>query len=99
MEKTFAPELQIISIDTDEPNAMAAARKVLSEHNLPWPKIMSGKGVSDPVWMMAQSVEERSLPLYILIGRDSVVRYGGSGGEGLNELRAAIQKLISAPGH
>jgi hypothetical protein len=60
---------------------------------------MSGKGVTDPVWMMAQSVEERSLPLYVLIGRDGVVRYAGAGGEGLAELRGAIQRLISASGH
>ena len=99
MQKTFAPDLQIVSINTDEPSAMAAARKVLGEHDMPWPKVMSGKGVTDPVWMMAQSVEERSLPLYVLIGRDGVVRYAGAGGEGLAELRGAIQRLISASGH
>jgi thiol-disulfide isomerase/thioredoxin len=103
MQKTFAPDMQIVSIDTDEPNAMAAARKVLREHDLPWPKVMSGKGLADPVWMMAQSVEQRSLPLYVLIGRDGVVRYSGSGGDQLADLRAAIQKLIPGvgidPGH
>jgi len=99
MQKTFAPDLQIVSINTDEPSAMAAARKVLGEHDMPWPKVMSGRGITDPIWMMAQSIEERSLPLYILIGRDGVVRYGGAGGEQLAELRGAIQKLIAASGH
>jgi thiol-disulfide isomerase/thioredoxin len=99
MQQTFAPDLQIVSIDTDEPNAMAAARKVLREHDLPWPKVMSGKGLADPVWMMVQSVEQRSLPLYVLIGRDGVVRYSGSGGEQLADLRAAIQNLMPASGH
>ena len=98
MQKTFAPDLQIVSIDTDEPSAMAAARKVLREHDLPWPRIMSGKGLADPVWMMFQSIEERSLPLYVLVGRDGVVRYGGSGGEQLVDLRAAIQKLMPGLG-
>jgi len=99
MQKTFAPDLQIVSIDTDEPSAMAAARKILREHDLPWPKVMSAKGLADPVWMMFQSIEARSLPLYVLIGRDGVVRYGGSGGEQLVDLRAAIEKLMPAAAH
>jgi thiol-disulfide isomerase/thioredoxin len=99
MQKTFAPDLQLVSINTEEPNALAAARRVLSEHDMPWPKVMSGKGVTDPVWMMVQSVEERSLPLYVLVDRDGVVRYASSGGEQLKELRAAIRKLIPPSGH
>ena len=57
------------------------------------------KGVADPVWLMVQSVEERSLPLYVLIDRDGAARYSGSGGEQLADLRAAIQKLMPAAGH
>jgi hypothetical protein len=60
---------------------------------------MSAKGLADPVWMMFQSIEARSLPLYVLIGRDGVVRYGGSGGEQLVDLRAAIEKLMQAAAH
>jgi thiol-disulfide isomerase/thioredoxin len=93
MQKTFAPALEIVSIDTDEPTGVAAARKVLSENDLPWPKVMSGKGLADPVWGMFQAMEARSLPLYVMVDRDGVIRYSGSGGERLAELRAAIEKL------
>jgi thiol-disulfide isomerase/thioredoxin len=83
------PDLQLISVNTDEPNAIAAARKVVATHDMPWPKIMSGKGLSDPLWMMFQGLEH-SMPLYIVIDPKGIVRYSGSGGEDLAELRSAL---------
>ena len=94
MQKTFSPELEILSINTDEPSGVGAARKVLSENELPWPKVMSGKGLSDPIWGMFQAMEERSLPLYVVLDRDGVIRYSGGGGDRLVDLRAAVRKII-----
>ena len=52
---------EIVSINTDEPSAMAAARRVLRENDLLWIKIMSGNGLNDPVWMMFQAMDTKSL--------------------------------------
>jgi thiol-disulfide isomerase/thioredoxin len=95
MQTKFAPGLAIVSINTDEPSGVAAARKLLAENALPWPKVMSGQGLSDPVWGMFQAMEERSLPLYVVIDRDGVIRYSGGGGDQLVDLRAAVQGLIA----
>ncbi|HLK65493.1 MAG TPA: hypothetical protein VKU19_18780 [Bryobacteraceae bacterium] len=43
MHEEFAPTLQVISINTDEPSAVAAARRVVASHDMPWLKVMSGK--------------------------------------------------------
>lgn len=94
MRQSFAPNLEIVSINTDEPSAMTAARRVLSENDLPWIKIMSGKGLNDPVWMMFQAMDTKSLPLYVVLDPDGVIRYDGAGGEDLTELRAAVEKLV-----
>ena len=96
MRQAFAPGLEVVGINTDEPSAFAAARKVLAKSELPWPEVMSGKGLGDPVWGMFHAVESKSLPLYVVVDRDGVMRYEGSGGEDLAELRAAIEKC-SAP--
>jgi thiol-disulfide isomerase/thioredoxin len=96
MQTSFSPGLGIVSINTDEPSGVAAARKVLAENALPWPKVMSGQGLSDPVWGMFRAMEERSLPLYVAMDRDGVIRYSGGGGDGLVELRAAVQGLIAS---
>jgi hypothetical protein len=55
-KRHFSPALEIVSIDIDEPSAVGAARKVLSENDLPRPKVMSGKGLSDPVRMVFQAM-------------------------------------------
>jgi thiol-disulfide isomerase/thioredoxin len=83
------PAIQLISINTDEPGAIAAARKVLVSHDMPWPKVMSGKGLNDPLWMMFQGLDH-SLPLYVVIDPQGIVRYSGGGGENLAELRTAL---------
>lgn len=85
------PDLQVISVDTDEPAAIPAARKVIAAHDMPWPKVMSGKGLNDPLWMAFRGLEG-SMPLYVLIDREGIVRYSGSGGDKLTDLRAAIVK-------
>jgi thiol-disulfide isomerase/thioredoxin len=81
------PTLQLISINTDEPDAMAAARKVVASHDVPWPKVMSGQGLNDPLLMMFQS---HSLPLYVVIDPQGIVRYSDSGGKDLAEIRAVL---------
>ena len=95
-EDEGAPDLQVISIDTDEPSAMEAARRVVASHDMPWPKVMSGKGLNDTAWMVFQGLDH-SLPLYVLIDRDSIVRYSGAGGENLEELRGATEKYTGNP--
>jgi len=95
-EDEGAPDLQVISIDTDEPSAMEAARRVVASHDMPWPKVMSGKGLNDTAWMVFQGLDH-SLPLYVLIDRDSIVRYSGAGGENLEELRGAMEKYTGNP--
>jgi hypothetical protein len=96
MHEEFAPTLQVISIDTDEPSAIATARKVVASHDMPWLKVMSGKGLDDPLWMMFQGLEH-SMPQYVIIDREGIVRYSGAGGENLMELQAAVEKYTSKP--
>ena len=86
----------MISIDTDEPSAVPAARKVVASHEMPWPKVMSGKGLNDPLWMAFQGLEG-GLPLYVVIDRQGTIRYSGSGGENLAELRATVGKYAGKP--
>ena len=93
MRTQLGSNLQIISINTDEPAELSAANKVLREHALPWPSVMSGKGLNDPVWMLFQALGH-SLPLYAILDQQGIVRYSGSGGEKLSELRATLEKLI-----
>lgn len=95
----FSPKLDVISINTDEPSRVTAAKKVLRENALPWPTVLSGKGLADPVWRTFQGGS--GIPLYVLVDREGVIRYRDSGGNNLEDLRAAIQRLtpdqVSSP--
>ncbi len=55
-----------------------------------------GQGLDDPLWMMFQGLDH-SMPRYVIIDRDGIVRYSGSGGENLMELRDAVQKYTGKP--
>jgi thiol-disulfide isomerase/thioredoxin len=83
------PAIQLISVNTDGPGAIAAARKVAASHDMPWPKVMSGKGLNDPLWMMFQGLDH-SLSLYVVIDPQGLVRYSSGGGEDLAEPRTAL---------
>lgn len=96
LHEEFAPTLQVISINTDEPSAIAAAKKVVASHDMPWLKVMSGKGLDEPLWMMFQGLDH-SMPQYVIIDREGIVRYSGAGGENLMELRAVIEKYTGKP--
>ena len=96
LQEAYSPNLLVISIDTDEPSGISAARKVVASHEMPWPKVMSGKGLNDPLWMMFQGPAD-AVPLYVVIDREGTVRYSGSGGENLAELRAAVGKYAGKP--
>jgi len=96
MYEEFAPTLQVITINTDEPSAMADARKVVASHDMPWLQVMSGKGLYEPLWMMFWGLEN-SMPQYVIIDREGTVRYSGAGGENLMELRAAVEKYTGKP--
>ena len=92
LNAAFSPALNVISINTDEPSRVKAANKILRENNLPWPAVLSGKGLADPIWRIFQ--DGMGIPLYVLVDRDGVVRYRGSGGGNLGDLRTAIGELI-----
>jgi len=94
MHDSLSPNLQVISINTDEPSALDAARRVAEAHEMPWTQVMSGKGLNDPAWMMFRALDG-GMPLYVLIDREGVIRYSGSGGENLSDLRSAVNKYTA----
>jgi thiol-disulfide isomerase/thioredoxin len=92
LNAAFSPALNVISINTDEPSRVTAANRILRENDLPWPAVLSGKGLADPIWRTFQ--DGTGIPLYVLVDREGVVRYRGSGGDKLEDLRTAIRVLI-----
>jgi thiol-disulfide isomerase/thioredoxin len=87
------PGLEVIGVNFDEPETAGAARKILAERRLPWTQVLLPGGLMDPIWQMFRSIGGgHGAPYYVLIDPDNIVRYAGSGGEGLQELSKVVDR-------
>lgn len=97
LEEELSKELQIVAVNVDEFSALGQAKKIIGKYDLgAWPHVMRGKGEADPLWKMFGSTGDTRLaiPLYVLVDREGVVRYAGTGGRGLEELAVKMKAML-----
>ncbi|MCJ7616815.1 MAG: TlpA family protein disulfide reductase, partial [Desulfobacterales bacterium] len=72
--------LAVIGINIDEAARLEQARKVIADHQLPWPHVMDGKGQFIPVYQVYGRLPERmnSFPAYVVIDREGIARYASN---------------------
>lgn len=72
-DRSFA----VIGINIDEAVRLEQARKVIADHQIPWPQVMEGKGEFIPVYQVYARLPERmnSFPAYVAIDRQGIARY------------------------
>lgn len=72
--------LAVIGINIDEEARLEQARKVIADHQLPWPHVMEGKGRFIPVYQVYGRLPERmnSFPAYVAIDRQGIARYASN---------------------
>ena len=91
-------DLSIIAINVDEESRVPMAREIIRDYKLQWPQVMYGRGEDDSLWKMFGTIGENHLniPLYVLVDAQGRLRYVGNGGEGLEDLRSEIKRLIKS---
>jgi len=69
--------LAVIGINIDKESRMEQARKVIAEHQLPWPHVLEGKGEFIPIYQVYGRLPERmnSFPAYVAIDSQGIARY------------------------
>jgi thiol-disulfide isomerase/thioredoxin len=84
-------------INVDEPDRLAAAKRILAEKKISYSQVMQGLGVKDPFWKQFGGIQGNQLvtPLYIVIDQRGILRYAGDGGENLSALKDAIEKALA----
>jgi thiol-disulfide isomerase/thioredoxin len=87
--------IDVFSINVDKASAGKSAMAIVAKNELNAFTSVRGLGDQDNVWQMFGGGNQNHLviPLYVLIDKDSVVRYIGNGGEGLVDLKNAIEKI------
>jgi thiol-disulfide isomerase/thioredoxin len=98
IDKETKGRLDIIAINVDEESRIATARKIIKDRGLTWTQVMTGEGTAGRIWKAFGSMTgiEMTIPLYVIVDRDGVLKYAGSGGDDLSELRSKIVKELSA---
>ena len=96
LTKKYGDRVQVIGINVDEPERLAMAQKILREKALPFPQVIRTQGERDFLWKMFGSMEGvgLSIPLYVVIDESGVIRYAASGGDELEHLAGAIDRLL-----
>ncbi|HKE28802.1 MAG TPA: hypothetical protein VKB88_40910 [Bryobacteraceae bacterium] len=95
--RTVRNNLDAIGINVDEPSRRAAAEQLIQDKHLAFRQAVRGLGEQDFVWKMFGSMSsiQLTIPLYVVIDRDGMIRYAGHGGDGnLAELRGVLARLL-----
>lgn len=93
----YGNNLDAIGINVDEPNRRATAEQLIRDKHLAFRQAVRGLGEKDFVWKMFGSMNsiQLTIPLYVVIDRDGMIRYAGHGGDGnLAELRGVLARLL-----
>lgn len=95
MVESYKGKIKVIAINVDETARLPMAHQVIKEYKLTWPQVATGQGEGDPLWKVFGSMSNNglSVPLYVLVDSNGIIRYAGNGGEHLLELRTKVKEL------
>src|SRR5262245_18861948 len=98
LDKETRAQVDIIAINVDEERRVAAAREIIKDRSLTWNQVITCQGSADPVWKMFGSMNRvrMGIPLYVVVDRNGVLKYAGTGGNDLSELRGKVLQELEA---
>ena len=87
--------ISIYAVNVDEPSRREKAVAIIDGEQLREVSVIRGFGDADPLWQTFGGMDANhlSIPLYVLVDKDGIIRYAGGGGDELHELTAQIEKL------
>ena len=89
--------MTVYSVNVDKRSRRPLAEKIIKDAGIEEFTSIRGLGNGDPLWKTFGSTNSNRLaiPLYVLVDKDSIIRYAGDGGDSLQELRQEIRKVLS----
>ncbi|MEP7038114.1 MAG: TlpA disulfide reductase family protein [Acidobacteriota bacterium] len=98
LKKDFEDRISVFSVNVDEPSRKNFTEKIINENQMFDFSIIRGAGEDDLLWKTfgGANLNKLSIPLYILIDNNGIVRYADNGGEDLGELKSSIEKILSS---
>jgi thiol-disulfide isomerase/thioredoxin len=89
--------VRVYSVNVDTARKRTSASEIIQKYGLAEFSTIRGLGDADPFWKTfgGANLNRLSIPLYVLVDKDGVVRYADNGGEGLIKLKQSIDKLLT----
>ena len=94
----FGKNISVISVNVDVSSRRNLADEIIQKYQLTDFSVIRGLGDDDPIWKTFGGANQSKLltiPLYVFVDKNGIVRYVGSGGEKLSELKSSIEKSLS----
>jgi thiol-disulfide isomerase/thioredoxin len=92
---TYRNNVTIYSINVDKASEREIALKIIRQNEIDELSAVRGLGHDDPFWKTFGGANKLTIPLYVLIDKDGILRYADYGGDNLSELEVSIKDLIS----
>jgi thiol-disulfide isomerase/thioredoxin len=91
-------DVTFIGINVDEPERRPIAEQMIREKSLSFLQVIRAQGEKDFLWKIFGSMQgsRLSVPLYVVVDREGVIRYAGNGGEDLAEVRTSMRQLLGS---
>lgn len=99
LAREYEKDVKVYGIDVDESERRAAADRIIREKALSYPMVIREQGERDFLWKMFGSMSgtRLSIPLYVIVDRQGMIRYASGGGEDLAELKSTLQQVLKTP--
>ena len=86
----------VIGINVDEPEGRSAAERIIREKALSFPQVIRAQGERDFLWKLFGSMQSvrLSIPLYVVVDGEGVIRYAADGGDDLAGLKDVVHRIV-----
>jgi thiol-disulfide isomerase/thioredoxin len=92
----YGSKVRTFSVNVDEPANRSIIEGIIAKYGIADSSSVRGFGDKDPLWKTfgGANLNRMSIPLYVLIDRDGILRYADNGGKNLVDLRNSIDKIL-----
>ncbi len=94
LKSEFKDKLSVFSVNVDESSRKDSAQRIIEKYQIFHFSVIRGLGDNDPLWKSFGGANQNRLtiPLYILVDKNGIVRYAADGGMQLKDLRQKISE-------
>jgi thiol-disulfide isomerase/thioredoxin len=92
LRKQYADRVRVFSINVDDRSRRRLARSIVRDKGISEFTSIRGMGDADILWKSFGKPTRLTIPLYVLVDGEGIVRYAGAGGANLSDVKDFLEK-------